>query len=99
MIAGWGGDKWILGAVIAGWTFGSLGDTWNVIAGARECSRRLAFAEYEGARFLGQAKLLTNFPSEALNCNAVVQRISEGSAAAMQDGSKNDSALRNATLL
>tara|TARA_R110002073_G_scaffold75697_12_gene184657 strand:- start:425 stop:685 length:261 start_codon:yes stop_codon:yes gene_type:complete len=48
---------------------------------------------------LGQAKLQTIFPSEALTCHAVMQKISKDSAAAIQGGGKIDSVLRNATLL
>ncbi|TWT67269.1 hypothetical protein [Allorhodopirellula solitaria] len=55
IIAGCGGDKLILGGVIAGWTFGSLGDTGSVIAGSRESYRRLAPLEYEGPGFGEQA--------------------------------------------
>ncbi len=61
IIAGCGGDKLILGGVIAGWTFGSLGDTGSVIAGSRESYRRLAWLEYEGSDFLGQGNSRTNF--------------------------------------
>ena len=34
-----------------------------------------------------------------MTCDALMQRVSKGNAAAMQDGGKNDSALRNATPL
>ncbi len=69
------GDKLIVGGVIAGWTFGSLGDTESVIAGSRECYRRLASGEYEGSGFLGQAKSCTNFAAKALTCFEDTRRI------------------------